>query len=330
VLNMRWFKLFFSEVEPRAGFGPATPALPRPSIASPTVSLLFCDSGNAVFDSRVDWDKYEEWIWKGYRAKSAYDRIQYARRYAHCLLDKNCAELLSMKEDRRAHVMSALSALSKFLGVYEEWTSLRKNYGLKWTVRSDDLIIARFTKTSNPDDLFNWIRQAKKECPDFTEFIDLMLATGLRLEEGVNCYNLIINLSKERKLKDYYDSDREILEHFKFKNVFMRRTKKAFISFIPKELIERISENRKTLTKFAIQSRLKRRTHQVRFGDIRELHGTLLARYLGVAEIDFLHGRVSTGVFMRNYFNPALIGDLQARAIKGIKEIQEKSQRGSL
>jgi hypothetical protein len=27
---------------------------------------------------------------------------------------------------------------------------------------------------------------------------------------------------------------------------------------------------------------------------------------------------------MRNYFNPALIGDLEARAIKGIQEIQEK------
>ena len=91
-----------------------------------------------------------------------------------------------------------------------------------------------------------------------------------------------------------------------------------------KDLIRRISDNRKTLTKFAIQSRLKRRTHQVRFGDIREIHGTLLTRYLGVGEIDFLHGRVSTGVFMRNYFNPALIGDLQARALKGILEIEGK------
>jgi hypothetical protein len=234
-----------------------------------------------------------------------------------------------MKEDRRAHVMSALSALSKFMGIYEEWTSLRKNYGLKWSVRSDDLIIARFTKTSNPDDLFNWIRLAKRECPDFDEFMDLMLATGLRFEEGVNCYNLIVELSKEGKLKDYYDSEREILEHFKFKDIFMRRTKKAFISFVPKELIERISENRKALTKFAIQSRLKRRTHHVRFGDIREIHGTLLTRYLGIAEIDFLHGRVSTSVFMRNYFNPALIGDLQARALKGIQEIQGKINRNN-
>jgi len=49
-------------------------------------------------------------------------------------------------------------------------------------------------------------------------------------------------------------------------------------------------------------------------------------RYINPAEIDFLQGRVSGSVFMRNYFNPALISDLKERVFKGIQEIAQKAQ----
>jgi hypothetical protein len=41
-------------------------------------------------------------------------------------------------------------------------------------------------------------------------------------------------------------------------------------------------------------------------------------------EIDFLHGRVTSSVFMKNYFNPSLIVDLRTRAHRIVNEIQEK------
>jgi intergrase/recombinase len=273
-------------------------------------------------DARVDWVKCEEWIRKEYRPKSAYDRILYARRFAHCLLDKDCSDLLALNNEKRAHVMRALSALSKFLGIHERFTALVKNYGLKWSVRSDDLLIARFAKARNPDAVFSWIREVKQKCRDLAGYMDLVLITGLRFEEGINCYNLIIRLPKEGKLREYYDPEREILEHYRFKDVFIRRTKKAFVSFVPRELVERIGK-RRILSKFCVQSKVKRATHQVRFGDLREIHGTLSARYLGEAENDFLHGRVLTSVFMRNYFNPALIGDLKGRVFKGLEELDK-------
>jgi len=55
-----------------------------------------------------------------------------------------------------------------------------------------------------------------------------------------------------------------------------------------------------------------------RFSDIREAHGTFITKHLKQPEIDFLHGRVSTNVFMANYFNPALIVDLKERTFKAI------------
>jgi intergrase/recombinase len=152
----------------------------------------------------------------------------------------------------------------------------------------------------------------------------LMVVSGLRFEEGVESHNLIVRLAKEGKLNEYYDSERQILAHFKFKKIFIRRTKKAFMSFIPKALVETIS-NRQLLNKYSVQTKVKRKTHVLRFGDIREMHGTLLTKYLSESEIDFLHGRVSSSVFMRNYFNPALITDLKTRVFQGTCEIQSKT-----
>jgi len=47
-------------------------------------------------------------------------------------------------------------------------------------------------------------------------------------------------------------------------------------------------------------------------------------KHLKKAEIDFLHGRVSTDVFMRYYFNSVLIEDVKIRAFQGTEEIQKK------
>jgi hypothetical protein len=49
-----------------------------------------------------------------------------------------------------------------------------------------------------------------------------------------------------------------------------------------------------------------------------------MTRWLNPAEIDFLQGRVSGTVFMRNYFNPALITDLRERVFRGLGEIERE------
>jgi intergrase/recombinase len=137
-----------------------------------------------------------------------------------------------------------------------------------------------------------------------------MVVSGLRFEETINSYNLIIGLSRENELNKHYDREKQTLEHYRFKNVFIRRTKKAFISFIPEAFIERISKREK-LTRAMIDNRVKRGGFKSRFSDIREYFATSMTSHLSSAEIDFLQGRVSGSVFMRNYFNPALIVDLK-------------------
>ena len=165
------------------------------------------------------------------------------------------------------------------------------------------------------------------EREELRDFLEFMAITGLRLVEAVASWNLIVDLAKENRLSEYYDAEKEVLEHYKFKDKFLRKGKKALISFVPKEFIKRISNasyvpNAKSLIKMVSRTGLSSR-----FSDIREFHASVMTKYLNQSEINFLHGRIGTSVFMQNYFNPAWIGDLKQRVFKGIAEIQKKLRK---
>jgi len=271
--------------------------------------------------TKIDWERFEGFLNARYIPKTARDRFNYAKQFSHCLTEKNLSELQTLSPDKRGHILKALSALAKFLGIYPSWKQLIKDYDLKWVGRSrDEVIIDRLTKVTDTDEVFKWVRKVKKTRPELKSFMDLITITGLRFNEAIASYNLILNLNGMGKLSEYYNASNRTLEHYKFKETFLRRTKKAFISFVPETIIEQLDPNIK-LSKNLIQKRINRSGLRLRFGDIREAWNTFLTKYLKESEIDFLQGRVSTSVFMRNYFNPALIGDLKTRTNRGITEI---------
>jgi hypothetical protein len=284
------------------------------------------DAANrSLHDGAVDWGRFKVWVYKEYRPFTARDRYFHAKKYARCLASGDLSELAMLNDCQRVHALKALTALSKFLGVCEDWKGLVRSYGLKCTDRnSDDLIIGRLTKAVSPDDVFEWIRMVKLKAPELSEFMDLLAATGLRLNEAVECHNLIVDLASQGRLDSYYKEERRVLEHFRFKETFLRGSKKAFISFAPAELVQRISRREK-LEYGRVQKLATIRVGRQRFADVRELHGTLMTEWLRESEIDFLHGRASSGVFMRNYFNPAWIGDLEGRATRGAEKIMEET-----
>jgi hypothetical protein len=47
-----------------------------------------------------------------------------------------------------------------------------------------------------------------------------------------------------------------------------------------------------------------------------------MTKWLNPAEIDFLQGRISGSIFMRNYFNPVLLTDLKDRIFKGLDQLK--------
>jgi len=273
----------------------------------------------------IDWNRFEDWLRQSHTPRFSRDIVVYAKRYASYLQSGDLSEIGLMTPGKRRMIMTSLSNLCKFLGIYEDWKRLVHAYQLKWSDRSkDEIIIERLTKVKDVDDVFNWIRQVKAVRQDFSDLLDLMALTGMRLLEAVNSYNLIIQLSREGRLSEYYNVETEALEHYKFKDLFLRKSKKTFVSFVPKSLVLKIAEHGKRLNKHGVCTGIQRYGLPLRFGDIREVHNTIMSKYLSESEVNFLAGRIGSSVFMSNYFNIKWITDLKERMSKGITEIQNK------
>jgi len=273
----------------------------------------------------IEWDEYEKHLLKNHGRHTVVSMVTYAKQYSHCLQNMDLSEVRNLRDSLRPNVLKSLSALAKYTGCYQGFKDSMKQFGLTWGGRSsDDIVIDRITKVQNPDEVFSWIKEVKAKRPDLQEFMDFIAVTGLRLDEAFQSYKMIISLARKGKLEEYYNEKTQTLEHYKFKETFIRKSKKAFISFVPRELIQRIQENEPFKSKCGIQKRVVTSGLKLRFSDVREAHASFMTKHLKQPEIDFVHGRVASNVFMRNYFNPALISDLEARAMQGIQEIQEK------
>jgi len=273
----------------------------------------------------VNWRAFEKWLRENFSYSYAKDLLNYSKRFCHVLFNGEASELLRLTESVRKVVMASLSNLSKFLGVYSEWKRLVEGYGLKWSSgKSEDYLISRMAHTENNENVLEWVKQVKAKIPKLSVFMDFMILSGLRLREAVNSYNLIIALAREGRLNEYYNFENEALEHYRFKSLFIRRSKKVFVSFIPERLIEEISKQEK-LTLYQISNYVRRdKKLKSRFPELREYYATVMTKWLNQSEIDFLQGRISGSVFMKNYFNPILITDLHERVFKGLAEIQSK------
>jgi intergrase/recombinase len=227
----------------------------------------------------------------------------------------------SFSDGKRSAVIKALCTLSKFLGMHTEYTAMIKNYGLKWAGRSDDdIIIDRLSKNTDTKPLIEWIKNAQK-IPELKELLDLIIATGLRLIEAIECYRLIITLNQQGTLSNYYNRERQIFEHFRFKSVFIRNSKKVFISFVPYRIVETIAAVKQPIDYDKAQRLAEYYLKKLRFADLRELYASVSVKNLRESEIDFMQGRISSRVFLRNYFNPQFIDDLQERALKNAEEL---------
>jgi hypothetical protein len=284
----------------------------------------------------IDWEGFKKYIDdKKYRGSYGTGLFNYAMQYKDCLFNGDLSRVRDLSDGMRPNILKALAALAKYSGCYDSFKRLVKDYDLGWGGRSaDDIFIDRLTHVQNPDEIWTRIKTVKGVRPDLTELLDLMAITGMRFVEGITSYHLIGELAADEKLPvcivdkqykgGYYNRDLSALEHFRFKSTFIRSSKKAFVSFVPAKIVEAISEGPEIATGDAVQKLVQKKGLQLRFGDIREAHATLMTKYLKPPEIDFLHGRVTASVFMQHYFNPALIGDLKYRVFQGIQEIQQK------
>jgi intergrase/recombinase len=240
--------------------------------------------------------------------------FNYTSKYVELLDNPSMIETFS--RCKRNNVLKALIALSKYLGFYREFKEKLSDYGIKWHRTSSIDSFLRILNNQNKDVLV-WSKKATNilnaECGTYLRFL---LLSGLRPSEAIESFNLI-----RTKLNAYYNEELCTLEHFRFKEIFLRNTKNAFITIIPKSFVMEIAPKEK-VTYSMIKLKLQRNQLPMRLNELRDYYGTFMVRHgLIKEEVDLLQGRIGKSVFVRHYWSPA-IKELKQRVFKALKELE--------
>jgi hypothetical protein len=219
--------------------------------------------------------------------------------------------------------MASLSNLSKYLGIYEYWKDIIKNHGLKWEKRSALETVIDILN-SNLEDTKIWLKKAIPKLPnEYGSVLIFDVLTGLRASESCLSCKLITELAEGNRLNQYLDGELMMLQHFRFKELFLRHNKNAYISFISKDLLNLILKVKPRVTYSAIRHKLNELGISSKMKDLRKLHGTLLRSCLPNELIDLLHGRVSESVFLRFYYKP-ILQDIRDKTLDAIEPLQKE------
>ena len=73
----------------------------------------------------IDWPKFKAYLLLNNNKIITRINFNYAKRYHKVLLDNNASVLLTLSHAKCAHIMRAISALSKYLGKFEDWQATR-------------------------------------------------------------------------------------------------------------------------------------------------------------------------------------------------------------
>jgi len=218
------------------------------------------------------------------------------REYHHVLFSGDASSILLLKGKRRVNVMKALSMLSKYLGVYDEWRKIRLNHGLKWTsdqFNFNTLINSSFSKMVEDG------RSIIKALEDKGHVVEFIALSGLRPAESL----LTISLY-HKDGENYLNKELMVLEHYKYPEIFFRKHKKAYITILDTQLLS--SLERAGATSYnSIWKRLRRRGICSTLNIFRKIYSSFL-RKKNVDEfmINILQGRTPSTVFEKYYLRP--------------------------
>ena len=263
---------------------------------------------------------FREWVYKKYAKSHAPVVYNYARKYSHLLDNPRDIELI--KDSIKNNVIKSLISLSKYIGQYETFKAKLKSYGITMNKQNSVDSFLRILKASESNsNVLEWVTEANEVLrPNEKTLLKLAKFSGLRKEEAIQAFNLIVQLSKDNKLPEYYDKNLNCLCHFKYPKIFLRNTKNVFISFVPQELINEITES-ESLTYTMIIKRLRRKHMKVRINELRDFFGTYLLHHgMLEQEVNLLQGRIPVSVFVRHYWSPKL-AELRDRIFKALEEL---------
>jgi hypothetical protein len=248
--------------------------------------------------------------------------MPYARKYGHIIYRGNLTELDALPKHILNHALKALTLISKYLGIYKEFKARLDQHGIKW-YRTDALAAFLRILNANNKGTLQWLEQTLPYLRENEQLLAKFLKlSGLRVSEGIASFNLCIKLARENRISEYYDNDLNVLCHFKYPKLFIRRSKACYITFITQEFLSKIC-NSEIVTYAQIRKRLERNKIPMRFNELRDIFGTHLVNN-GILEIEqnLVCGRIPVSIFVRHYWSPKL-KELGNRIFKALASIDE-------
>jgi len=269
---------------------------------------------------------FHDWLVKqGKTRKTIKETMAFAKRFSSVLDTGDASAILdTIKPESWHHVLSALANLSKYTGRYREFNDIRRAYNLKW-VKPDSAkhLENMLNPTMDLDSMIQKVRKMIDLLPPFMgQIVKFGTLVGLRPGEIVESVRL---LTERDTNQFYYNPERQCLEHYRFPQVFLRQTKKCYLSFVTPEMIKSVTGNHFVVVPShnAISKACQRRGITCDMRYCRKIHATYLHQQgIPTEIIDALQGRTPASVFAKYYYRPSL--DYKEKVLDAVAKLMNE------
>jgi hypothetical protein len=120
-------------------------------------------------EKEVIWENYKKYLLSRVSKTTTSNLFRYAKQYYYVLQSRNASDLQLLTQEKRIHVMKALSSLSKFIGIHSEWKRLIENFDLKWTNcnHTNNTFFKIFnTDATDMNKMIQWLKDTAGQLPD--------------------------------------------------------------------------------------------------------------------------------------------------------------------
>jgi hypothetical protein len=238
--------------------------------------------------------------------------------------------------------MKSLSCLARFTGRAEQWRQIRQQYQLSWSTGTEkiDAFTRFFDSEKSLDVMLQWLREAVNVLPP--KYANLLLFCTLTGMRGTECIEAVRLLNRpsvaesvtshqfdksvtSNKLANlnYYDPDRQILQHYLYPNLFIRRTKAIYISIVNDDIIGIAHKIQNTPTLAGLKKAISHSSLNMKIKYCRNIHASYL-RQSGIEPeiVNMLQGRIGKDIFLRHYYSPSV--SYRGKVLDAMSELQKE------
>jgi intergrase/recombinase len=181
----------------------------------------------------------------------------------------------------------------------ERFRRIRQAYNLKWSSASSS--VHPLLSSADFSEMLGYVKRLLREAPESLDVVCYALLTGLRVSEVFASMELL-----RTRFEEYFNPELGVLEHFRFPDIFARRTKTAYVSiYLP--VLREYAERSRFKTYDSLRCFLHRKGLDLNINYCRKIFATYLRKHNVDPEIiDLLQGRIPKSVFAKHYYRPEI------------------------